>query len=138
MGAPWSRRRRLESACCRPAPAIAIVTQDSSPHLARPTMRSVLLAAAGLICLASPALPQQAAPQPDIPVVHYKAETEWPKPPLGDKGIPTLWNYIQVAGVAVARNGNILVLHRGDNPILEFRPNGDLVGPWGKVKFDSG
>jgi DNA-binding beta-propeller fold protein YncE len=101
-------------------------------------MRSVLFAAAGLVCLASPALPQQSPPQPDIPVVHYKAEAEWPKPPLGDKGIPTLWNYIQVAGVAVARNGNILVLHRGDNPILEFKPNGDLVGPWGKVKFDSG
>jgi len=75
----------------------------------------------------------------DPPAKRYKAVAEWPKPPRGDKGFAAgPWNYWQVPGVAVARNDNILVLHRGEYPILEYRPNGDFVGPFGDVKFDQG
>ncbi len=89
------------------------------------------------------ALPSAARAQPSsesgIPVVHYKAVAEWPKPLLGDKGLPAgPWNYIQVTSVAVKKDGNILVMHRGDDPILEYKPNGDLVGPFGDVKFSHG
>jgi DNA-binding beta-propeller fold protein YncE len=98
-------------------------------------MRSVLLAAS-LIVLPLPALTQTAA---DIPVVHYKAVPDWPPPLKGDKHLPAgPWNYWQVSGVAVEKNGNILVMHRGDDPILEYKPNGDFIGPWGEVKFDHG
>jgi DNA-binding beta-propeller fold protein YncE len=100
-------------------------------------MRAVLFLAAGLIGLPLAALAQPAA-QPDIPVVHYKAVPEWPKAPVGDKGFPSAWNYWQVTSVAVEKNGNILVMHRGDFPLLEYKPNGELIGPWGEVKFDTG
>ena len=100
-------------------------------------MRSVLFLAASLACLSLPAL-SQTAPRSDIPVVHYKAVPQWPKPLSGDKGVPAPWNYWQVSSVAVEKNGNILVLHRGDDPILEYRPDGELIGPWGEVKFDHG
>jgi len=100
-------------------------------------MRAVLFLAAGLIGLPL-AVFAQPAQQPDIPVVHYKAVPEWPKAPVGDKGFPSAWNYWQVTSVAVEKNGNILVMHRGDFPILEYKPNGELIGPWGEVKFDTG
>jgi DNA-binding beta-propeller fold protein YncE len=81
----------------------------------------------------------QTAQQPDIPVIHYKAVPEWPKPLIGDKGLPAgPWNYIQVTSVAVKKDGNILVMHRGDDPLLEYKPSGDLVGPFGDVKFSHG
>jgi DNA-binding beta-propeller fold protein YncE len=92
-----------------------------------------------LLAVALTTLPLAALSQPDIPVVHYKAVPQWPKPATGDKGLPAgPWNYWQVSGVAVAKNGNILVLHRGDYPILEYKPNGDFVGPWSDFKFDGG
>jgi DNA-binding beta-propeller fold protein YncE len=73
------------------------------------------------------------------PVLKYQAVPEWPRPALGDKGFPAgPWNYWQVPGVTVEQSGNILVLHRGDDPILEYKPNGDLIGPWGDVKFSQG
>jgi len=75
-------------------------------------MRAVLFLAAGLIGLPLAAFAQASA-QPDIPVVHYKAVPEWPKAPVGDKGFPTSWNYWQVTSVAVEKNGNILLMHRG-------------------------
>jgi DNA-binding beta-propeller fold protein YncE len=91
------------------------------------------------LAVALTAAPHALLAQPDIPLVHYRAVAEWPKPVLGDKGLPAgPWNYWQVSSVAVEKNGNILVLHRGDYPILEYRPNGDLIGPWGELKFDSG
>jgi 6-bladed beta-propeller len=95
-----------------------------------------------LFCSPGIALCQQAAaPRPgwDAPVLNYQAVPEWPKAALGDKGFPAgPWNYWQVPAVAVEQNGNVLVLHRGDDPILEYRPNGELIGPWGDVKFSQG
>ena len=100
-------------------------------------MRVALFLVAGLIGLPLTALAQP-APQPDIPVVHYKAVPEWPKAPMGDQGVPSAWNYWQVTSIAVEKNGNILLMHRGDFPILEYKPDGELIGPWGQVKFESG
>ena len=75
----------------------------------------------------------------DVPVIHYKQVAEWPKPLLGDKGLAAgPWNYIQVTSVAVKKDGNVLVMHRGDDPILEYKPDGTLVGPFGDVKFSHG
>src|ERR1700755_2629027 len=94
-------------------------------------MRAVLFLAAGLLGLTLSPLAQPAS-HPDSPVVHYKAVPEWPKAPVGDKGFPSAWNYWQVTSIAVEKNGNILVMHRGDFPILEYTPNGELIGPWGE------
>lgn len=81
----------------------------------------------------------QPGEQANVPVVHYKALPSWPKPLTGDKGLPAgPWNYIQVTSVAVKQDGNILVMHRGDDALLEYKPNGDLVGPFGDVKFSHG
>jgi len=96
----------------------------------------------GVYCIPGNALCQQAnslKPGWEAPVLNYKPVPEWPKPALGDKGFPAgFWNYWQVSGVAVEQNGNVLVLHRGDDPILEYKPNGDFIGPWGDVKFNNG
>ena len=71
--------------------------------------------------------------------MNYKLVSEWPKTLPGDKGLPSsAWNYWQVSSVAVAADGNILVLHRGDHPILEYRPDGAFIGPWGDVTFSEG
>jgi DNA-binding beta-propeller fold protein YncE len=105
----------------------------------------VIHSSAWVLCLlgsAGIALGQQTGavkPGWDAPVLNYKEVREWPKPALGDKGLPAgPWNYYQVPAVTVEQNGNVLVLHRGDDAILEYKPNGDLVGPWGDVKFSQG
>jgi len=93
------------------------------------------------ITLCAPAFTQQPplAPNAEIPVVHYKAVPEWPQQAKGDKGTPVgAWNFTQVASVAVRRNGNILVLHRNIDPILEFTPVGALVRAWDQVHFNPG
>ncbi len=97
----------------------------------------------GLTCLSGFAAAQQAnGPRAgtDEPVLPgYTAVAEWPIEPLGDKGFPAgLWNYWQVSSVAVEADGNILVMHRGDYPILEYEPNGKFIGPWGHIRFSEG
>ena len=92
-----------------------------------------------LACVLPGAALAQPSSESGIPVIHYKQVAAWPKPLRGDKGLPAgPWNYIQVTSVAVKKDGNILVMHRGDDPVLEYRPNGDLVGPFGEVKFSHG
>lgn len=92
------------------------------------------------ICALFPAMAFAQQTQPsDIPVLHYTKLPDWPKPPRGDKGVLSAgWNYWQVTSLAVEKNGNVLVMHRGDDPILEYKPNGDLIGPWGDVTFSQG
>jgi DNA-binding beta-propeller fold protein YncE len=93
------------------------------------------------IALSAAAFSQQPplAPNADIPVVHYKAVPEWPQQAKGDKGTPVgVWNFTQVTSVAVRRNGNILVLHRNIDPILEFTAAGALVRTWDQVHFNPG
>ena len=93
-------------------------------------------------CLSGFAVAQDHAARPgmDAPVLtDYKAVPEWPIEALGDKGFPSgPWNYWQVPSVAVMANGNILVLHRGDYPILEYAPDGRFIGPFGDIKFSEG
>jgi hypothetical protein len=62
----------------------------------------------------------------DFPSLPYKL-VEWPTPPTSAAGVPGLWNFIQVASVAVTARGTILVLHRGAHPIMEFESSGKLV-----------
>jgi DNA-binding beta-propeller fold protein YncE len=93
------------------------------------------------LALSAPGLGQQPqlAANADIPVVRYKAAPEWPQQPRGDKGTPGgAWNFTQAASIAIRRNGNLLVLHRNTDPILEFTPAGELVRPWGQVRFNTG
>ena len=93
-----------------------------------------------LLCTVSGLALAQPTSQPDVPAaVHYKHIDAWPTPLKGDKGLPAgPWNYIQVTSVAVKKDGNILVMHRGDDPVLEYRPDGTLVGTFGDVKFSHG
>jgi DNA-binding beta-propeller fold protein YncE len=78
-------------------------------------------------------------PGSDAPVLNYTAVPEWPIEANGDKGFPSgPWNYWQVPSVTVEKNGNVLVLHRGDYPVLEYDPSGKFLGPWGDLKFSEG
>jgi hypothetical protein len=45
---------------------------------------------------------------------------DWPIPPTSAAGFPGMWNFKQVASIAITPRGNVLVLHRGANPVLEF------------------
>jgi DNA-binding beta-propeller fold protein YncE len=102
-------------------------------------MRIFRLAGLLLCTVSTAAFGQPASQPPDAPVIHYKHVDAWPTPLKGDKDLPAgPWNYIQVTSVAVAKNGNVLVMHRGDDPILEYKPGGTLVGPFGDVKFSHG
>jgi hypothetical protein len=53
-------------------------------------------------------------------------------------GVPSAWNFIQVASVATHPNGNILVLHRGAHPLMEFEPSGKFVRTWDNIAFSEG
>ncbi len=97
----------------------------------------------GLCCLSGVVAAQQGnGPRAgtDEPVLSdYKAVAEWPIEAMGDKGYPAgPWNYWQVPSVTVEADGNILVMHRGDFPILEYEPNGKFIGPWGHIRFSEG
>lgn len=61
------------------------------------------------------------------PALNYKAATPWPLPSTSAIGKPGPWNLIQASSVAVNSNGNVLVLHRGAHPILEFDSNGKFI-----------
>ena len=66
--------------------------------------------------------PRSSAPRLDYKVV------EWPLQSRTAAGTPAgPWNFIQVASVAATARGNILVLHRGAHPIMEFE-SGSLLG----------
>jgi len=101
-------------------------------------MRIFRLAALLVCTVSGPAFAQPAA-KPDAPIIHYKHVAAWPTPLKGDKGLPAgPWNFIQVTSVAVKKDGNVLVMHRGDDPVLEYRPDGTLVGAFGDAKFNHG
>ncbi len=72
------------------------------------------------------------------PELAYQAEAAWPLPPTSAAGAPGLWNFIQVSGVAANSDGDILVLHRGAYPILQFKSDGRLVRAFGDGLFSEG
>ena len=74
---------------------------------------------------------------PEVPTLPYKL-VEWPTPPTTAAGAPGAWNFIQVASVAVTPQGNILVLHRGAHPVIEFTGTGKFVRSWGDGMFSEG
>jgi DNA-binding beta-propeller fold protein YncE len=63
---------------------------------------------------------------------------EWPTPPTSAAGVPSPWNFIQVASVAITARGTVLVLHRGAHPIMEFDGKGALLRTWGDGLFSEG
>ena len=73
----------------------------------------------------------------NVATLPYKL-VEFPTPATSAAGFPMPWNLIQVSAVAIAANGNVLVLHRGAHPILEFEPGGKLVRSWGDGLFSEG
>jgi DNA-binding beta-propeller fold protein YncE len=69
----------------------------------------------------------------------YLLAPDWPAQAMSAAGAPAgPWNLIQVPGVAVDRQGHILVLHRGAHPILEFDSAGKFVRSWGDGMFSEG
>jgi DNA-binding beta-propeller fold protein YncE len=72
------------------------------------------------------------------PGVNY-TQVDWPMEALSAAGTPAgPWNFIQVASVAVNTRGNILVLHRGAHPVMEFEPGGRFIRSWGDGLFSEG
>jgi hypothetical protein len=74
----------------------------------------------------------------DAPTLGYRAVEEWPLPSTSAVGAPGPWNFGQVSGVAINTNGNVLVLHRGAHPIMEFESNGKFVRSWGDGLISEG
>ena len=74
---------------------------------------------------------------PAAPMLPYKL-VEWPMPPTSAAGFAAPWNLIQASSVAITAKGNVLVLHRGAHPILEFTPDGKLIRSWGDGLFSEG
>jgi DNA-binding beta-propeller fold protein YncE len=71
------------------------------------------------------------------PTLAYKP-LDWPAPATSAAGFPAAWNLIQAVSVAVTARGNVLVLHRGAHPILEFESSGKFVRSWGDGMFSDG
>jgi DNA-binding beta-propeller fold protein YncE len=84
-----------------------------------------------------PAAGGQRADNSGVPDLPYKL-VDWPTPPTTAAGVPGAWNFIQVASVAVTPRGNILVLHRGAHPVMEFESSGKFVRSWGDGMFSEG
>lgn len=91
------------------------------------TLRTLSLFAVALV-LPAAALCQR----DDAPALPYKAVDVWPLPSTSAVGAPGPWNFGQVSSVAINANGNILVLHRGAYPILEFDANGKFLRSFGE------
>jgi outer membrane protein assembly factor BamB len=93
-----------------------------------------------LLGAAGAAFCQQGGPHPGAagPDLNYRL-VEWPTQVRSVAGAPAgPWNFIQAVAVATTAKGNILVLHRGAHPIIEFTPGGTLVRSWGDGLFSEG
>lgn len=75
----------------------------------------------------------------DVGIVQeqYKL-VEWPVPATSAAGSPAPWNLIQAPGVAIGPRGNVLVLHRGAHPILEFDSAGKFIRSQGDGLISEG
>ncbi len=74
----------------------------------------------------------------DAQTLAYRAVDVWPLPATSAVAAPGPWNFGQVAGVAINANGNVLVLHRGAHPIIEFESGGKFVRSWGDALISEG
>jgi DNA-binding beta-propeller fold protein YncE len=63
---------------------------------------------------------------------------EWPAPATSAAGFAAPWNFIQVSSVAIGPRGNVLVLHRGAHPVMEFDSAGKFVRSWGDGLISEG
>ena len=70
--------------------------------------------------------------------VDYAEEEPWPRLAHSVADTPTAWNFGQVVAVATANDGNVLVLHRGANPVMVFSSAGEFVRAWGDGLFSHG
>ena len=88
------------------------------------------------------ALGQQGKPpqkNSDLPTLPGYKLIEWPTQATSAAGFPAgPWNFIQVTAAALSAHGNILVLHRGAHPVMEFEPGGKFVRSWGDGMFSEG
>jgi DNA-binding beta-propeller fold protein YncE len=106
----------------------------------RPLSRAVVIVT-GLI--ASGALAAAAGGQrggantPSIANLPYRL-VDWPAAPTTAAGVPGVWNFIQVASVAITPRGTVLVLHRGAHPLMEFESSGKFIRSWGDGLFSEG
>jgi DNA-binding beta-propeller fold protein YncE len=79
-----------------------------------------------------------ANPAADAPILAYKL-VNWPTQATSAAGFPAgPWNFIEVSAVAITARGNVLVLHRGAHPIMEFESNGNFVRAWGDGMISDG
>jgi DNA-binding beta-propeller fold protein YncE len=65
-------------------------------------------------------------------------EVKWPLEAQTARGTPSPWFFGEVAAVATTREGNIVVLHRGAHPIMEFAPTGKFLRSWGDGMISEG
>jgi DNA-binding beta-propeller fold protein YncE len=91
--------------------------------------RAALLLIGSLVVATAPPVAGQDLPNKPV---------EWPTPPTSAAGVPSAWNFIQVASVAVTPRGTVLVLHRGAHPLMEFDSRGTFVRSWGDGMFSEG
>ena len=97
----------------------------------------LLIAACVGVAASGQTIGGQEAASSAAPVLAYKL-VEWPTPATSAAGFPAAWNFIQVASVAVTARGNVLVLHRGAHPLLEFEANGRFVRSWSEPVISEG
>jgi len=50
--------------------------------------------------------------------------------------LPPGVNFASVSGVAINSRGNVFVLHRGSNPLMEFDADGGFIRAWGDGLFE--
>lgn len=75
----------------------------------------------------------------DLPILPGYKLVEWPAQATSAAGFPAgPCNFIQVTAAALSARGNILLLHRGAHPVMEFEPGGKFVRSWGDGMFSEG
>ena len=93
---------------------------------------------AGLACVLGAGLVIHAAQRAAGQGTEYIEVPAWPRAATSAAGTPTPWNFGQVAAVATDADGNILILHRGAEPILAFDSGGRFIRSWGEGLFSHG
>ena len=71
-------------------------------------------------------------------VIEYTEVPDWPARATSAAGTPAAGNFGQVSGVATSADGDILVLHRGAQPIMRFDRAGRFIRAWGDGLFSNG